>query len=109
MIGSIPFGVAVLLGDRAERREQAAAGDKQWMDRSNRYRRGDQQNWDPQRGQAQHRQGLASDRHATAAVFRAFSLNKIIDGTDPEPASGEPGEPGPSQRDMLEYCGALIQ
>jgi len=108
MIGSIPFRVAVLLGDRAERREQAAAGDKQWVDRSNTYWRGDQQNRDPQRGQAQHRQGLARDRHATASVFCAFSLNKIIDGTDPEPASGEPGEPGPSQRDVLEYCSALI-
>ena len=83
MIGSIPFGVAVLLRDRAERREQAAAGDKQWVDRSNRYRRGDKQNWDPQRGQAKDRQGLASDRHAIAAVFRALSLDKVIDGADP--------------------------
>lgn len=38
---SIPFGIAVLLWDRAERREQAAAGDKQRVDRSDSYRRGD--------------------------------------------------------------------
>jgi hypothetical protein len=108
MVGSIPLGVKVLLGERAERREQAAAGNKQWVDRSNRYWRGDKQNWDPQRGQAQDRQGLASDRQATASVFRAFSLDKVIDGTDPEPASDEPREPGPSQGNTLEYCGALI-
>src|SRR5215471_12742036 len=108
MIGSIPFGIAVLLGDRAERSEQPAAGDKQRVDRSNRHRRGDQQKGDTQRGQAQERQGLASDRHATANACRAFPLDKIVDGADPDPASGEPGEPGPSRRDMLEDGGALI-
>ena len=102
------LGIPVLLGERAERSEQAATGDEQRMDRSNRYRRGDKQNRDTQQGQAQDRKGLASDRHATAGVFRAFSLDKIIDGTNPDPAGGEPGEPRPSQGNILEYGGALV-